>query len=269
MNEGFISRWARLKRSREHDTATSDQEKPPLERGTSSGTAAPVEAPAGASGSAADPVILSGTTESGASQPGKTPEKAAWVDPNDDLPPIASLTPASDFTPFLRPGVVSKARNAALKKLFTDPHYNVMDGLDVYIDDYNVTEPIPEQALARLLREHGSQVLAATGQPGLVDETSKRIHDGTNDVAHDKAAISSAGTSVGHEEAVGADEKASDGETLNADEQAGTEVTTFAGEKRGSHEAAPDGDRPDAQNSSLEPAVVLGGTSSAPDDRVT
>jgi hypothetical protein len=32
-------------------------------------------------------------------------------------------------------------RNAALKKLFTDPHFNVMDGLDVYIDDYGKPDP--------------------------------------------------------------------------------------------------------------------------------
>ena len=41
-------------------------------------------------------------------------------------------------------------KNAALKKLFTDPHYNVMDGLDVYIDDYSQPDPLP-YAMARQL----------------------------------------------------------------------------------------------------------------------
>ena len=41
-------------------------------------------------------------------------------------------------------------RRAALKKLFSDPHFNVMDGLDVYIDDYSKTEPIPPAMLAGL-----------------------------------------------------------------------------------------------------------------------
>ena len=41
-------------------------------------------------------------------------------------------------------------RRAALKKLFSDPHFNVMDGLDVYIDDYSKTEPIPAAMLAGL-----------------------------------------------------------------------------------------------------------------------
>jgi hypothetical protein len=35
-------------------------------------------------------------------------------------------------------------RNQAMKKLFTNPHYNVMDGLDIYIDDYGKPDPLPE-----------------------------------------------------------------------------------------------------------------------------
>ena len=41
-------------------------------------------------------------------------------------------------------------RRAALKKLFSDPRFNVMDGLDVYIDDYSKTEPIPPAMMAGL-----------------------------------------------------------------------------------------------------------------------
>ena len=38
-------------------------------------------------------------------------------------------------------------RNAAMKKLFADPQFNVMDGLDIYIDDYSKSDPIPEAML--------------------------------------------------------------------------------------------------------------------------
>jgi hypothetical protein len=41
-------------------------------------------------------------------------------------------------------------KNAAFKKLFTDPHFNVMDGLDVYIDDYSKPDPIPPEMLRNL-----------------------------------------------------------------------------------------------------------------------
>ena len=41
-------------------------------------------------------------------------------------------------------------RNAAMKKLFADPHFNVMDGLDIYIGDYTQPDPLPEGMLAQM-----------------------------------------------------------------------------------------------------------------------
>jgi hypothetical protein len=67
-----------------------------------------------------------------------------------DLPAPESLTPDSDFTRFMRPDVPAGARNAAVKKLFADPHFNVMDGLDIYIDDYTKPDPIPLAMLKEL-----------------------------------------------------------------------------------------------------------------------
>src|SRR5207249_277948 len=57
---------------------------------------------------------------------------------------------ASEYQDFLRPGVDEKLRRSALKKLFHDPHFNVMDGLDTYIDDYSKPDPIPEEMLKSL-----------------------------------------------------------------------------------------------------------------------
>ena len=68
--------------------------------------------------------------------------------PAPELPPIESLTPDSDYRAFFQPKVNDDVRRAALKKLFGDPHFNVMDGLDVYIDDYSKSEPIPPEMLA-------------------------------------------------------------------------------------------------------------------------
>jgi hypothetical protein len=67
-----------------------------------------------------------------------------------ELPPLESLTPESDFTAFMQPNVDAGLRRQALKKLFTDPHFNVMDGLDIYIDDYTKPDPIPASVLERL-----------------------------------------------------------------------------------------------------------------------
>jgi hypothetical protein len=78
------------------------------------------------------------------------PQKPA-VDPKappPELPPVESLTPDSDYRPFFHPKVGDDVRRAALKKLFSDPRFNVMDGLDVYIDDYSKSEAIPPEMLA-------------------------------------------------------------------------------------------------------------------------
>src|SRR5207253_4334127 len=66
------------------------------------------------------------------------------------LPPLDSLTFESDFKAFMHSKVEEGVKRAALKKLFADPRFNVMDGLDTYIDDYSKADPIPEEMLARL-----------------------------------------------------------------------------------------------------------------------
>ena len=70
--------------------------------------------------------------------------------PPPELPPVDKLTIESDFRGFFHPKVDENLRRSALKKLFSDPHFNVMDGLDVYIDDYSQPNPLPAEMLAGL-----------------------------------------------------------------------------------------------------------------------
>jgi hypothetical protein len=63
---------------------------------------------------------------------------------------VEKLTHESDYSPFMADGVDESVKRSAMKKLFTDPHYNIMDGLDVYIDDYSKFEPISPELLASL-----------------------------------------------------------------------------------------------------------------------
>jgi len=73
-----------------------------------------------------------------------------------ELPPVETLKGlASEYSDFLRPGVDEKLRQAALKKLFHDPHFNVMDGLDTYIDDYSKPDPIPDAMMRTLAHAKG------------------------------------------------------------------------------------------------------------------
>jgi hypothetical protein len=66
------------------------------------------------------------------------------------LPALDSLTFESDFKAFMHSKVEEGLKRAALKKLFSDPRFNVMDGLDTYIDDYSKEDPISEELLAQL-----------------------------------------------------------------------------------------------------------------------
>lgn len=70
----------------------------------------------------------------------------------ESLPPVDTLTFDADFAAFMRPDVDTSLRRAALKKLFSDPRFNVMDGLDVYIDDYAKADPIDAETVRGLVQ---------------------------------------------------------------------------------------------------------------------
>lgn len=82
---------------------------------------------------------------------------AAPAQPPAELPPVDGLTFESDFAAFMHAEVDERVRHLALKKLFGDPRFNVMDGLDIYIDDYSQEDPIPAGLLAQL--EHARATL--------------------------------------------------------------------------------------------------------------
>jgi hypothetical protein len=123
--ENFLSRWSRRKR----------------EAGAGAG---PGEAESGMPGAAraAAPAVAPGA-------PAAT-EAAAPIPAADPVPPLESLTPASDFTRFMAPDVDGDVRRNALKTLFSDPHFNVMDMMDVYVDDYSKPDPLPQAWLEKL-----------------------------------------------------------------------------------------------------------------------
>lgn len=66
------------------------------------------------------------------------------------LPDPATLEPGADISAFMAQGVEESVRRRALKSLFSDPRFNVMDGLDVYIDDYSIPDPLPPDWLDKL-----------------------------------------------------------------------------------------------------------------------
>lgn len=140
-DEGFLSRWARRKAADRQGIALPE---PELRRPAA---VPPVPAPA-----------ASAPATAGLSAPGTSAETAppAAEPPALTLDDVAKLCPADDFAPFVARGVPAEVKAAAMKKLFADPHYNIMDGLDIYIDDYTKPDPIP---LAMLKQLHQSKVL--------------------------------------------------------------------------------------------------------------
>jgi len=95
------------------------------------------------------------------------------------LPPIESLTIDSDFAPFFKPQVDESIKRAALKQLFRDPRFNVMDGLDTYIDDYTQPDPIPPAMLEGLMQRRVSFLLPEAE----ADVTARVVDEGAGDRA--------------------------------------------------------------------------------------
>ena len=67
---------------------------------------------------------------------------------------VQTLTPQSDFRRYVAGDVDPAVKHAAMRKLFSDPHFNVMDGLDIYIDDYNTPNPMPASMLRKMASAH-------------------------------------------------------------------------------------------------------------------
>ncbi|RZS86095.1 DUF3306 domain-containing protein [Pigmentiphaga kullae] len=146
--EGFLGRWSRRKaRSRAGvDELPADADLLP-ETGAGPREAAPV-VPATPSAQAQDRSADETTAPARAAH---APDAAGQPAPAPTREDLAALTHDSDFSPFMRPAVEPDVKLAALKKLFSDPHYNVMDGLDVYIDDYSSPEKLPESTLRQMV----------------------------------------------------------------------------------------------------------------------
>ena len=155
--DGFLQRWSRRKSSQ----GVSAPDGPPKTHPAQPPKAAPaiggVQAP--------DALISRGGQQplntppsAFAPAPGRVQPSEPHTDPQPapSLADTQALTPASDFRPFMGQGVAPEVKNAAMKKLFADPHFNVMDRMDIYIDDYSQPDPLP---LAMLRQMNGAKFL--------------------------------------------------------------------------------------------------------------
>lgn len=115
-------------------------------------------------------------------------DSAVTAAPAPTLEQVADLRQDGDFRPFVARGVDEGVRRAAMKKLFADPQFNVMDGLDIYIDDYSKSDPIPAAML--LAMNHAKDLLDPLGT--LARERARRGLLTSADLAADLAADTAA-----------------------------------------------------------------------------
>ena len=131
MSDGFLGRWSRRK------------------LGAVDGKPADVPPPAAVVPPAA-PVAEAASSQAAAPRAGSPPAGQGAPVPPPSLDDVRALTGESDFSRFAARDVAPDVKNAAMKKLFSDPRYNVMDGMDVYVGDYSQPDPIPQAMLRQL-----------------------------------------------------------------------------------------------------------------------
>ncbi|MGJ7607650.1 DUF3306 domain-containing protein [Variovorax sp. LT1R20] len=132
MSEGFLGRWSRRKQEVRAVEATVEAKTAP--------ELAPVPVPA---------AELTAVPQASSPHAAPVSEELAKAPPLT-LADVEGLGIESDYKPFLAREVAPEVKNAALRKLFADPHFNVMDGLDTYIDDYSKPTPLPDSMLRQM-----------------------------------------------------------------------------------------------------------------------
>jgi hypothetical protein len=160
-------------------------------------------------------------------------EQEAQLPTDEDMPPIESLTPDSDFTGFMSPKVSESLRRMALRKLFLSKDFNICDGLDDYDGDYTSFEKLGSIITADMkhqLEVEAQKKLDAMKDSSNLDDTQEQLSadiDGASDIetdgitneqvsAHDEADDDDKTDAVesGHQQFYPDDEDDSDGEVM-------------------------------------------------------
>jgi hypothetical protein len=147
MADGFLGRWSRRK-------LDVREGKPVDEPPAPAAAAAAAQASPGVVPTAGQAPVAHPSRGTAQAAPTQARERVAAPPPPLSLEDAQGLTPQSDFQPFVARNVAPEVRNLAMKKLFADPHFNVMDGLDIYIGDYSLPDPLPEGMLRKMVSAH-------------------------------------------------------------------------------------------------------------------
>lgn len=171
----FLSRWSRRKSASKHGDADSPEPHKATKKATKEATE-----------------LVPAETHEPPSAERSSETLAPLTDA--DMPPLEELGEGSDFKGFLSPEVSKELRRAALRKLWSQSRFNVVDGLDDYDDDFTAIQPLGDivtsdmryrertreareageaqrrEQQARIDAEREAEALEASEQTALADE---------------------------------------------------------------------------------------------------
>ncbi|WP_394672439.1 DUF3306 domain-containing protein [Limnobacter sp.] len=135
MSDNFLSRWSKRKLEAKEQEKQLENLSEPIQGGSElSIKQTPAELNRDSSGDSAVAV-----------------SKEPQVD--IPLPTEADLTKVEqggDIKAFMVDKVSAELKNKAFKALFSRPEFNVMDGLDIYIDDYSKFTPLSQEDIGKM-----------------------------------------------------------------------------------------------------------------------
>jgi hypothetical protein len=164
---GFLNRWSKKKLGAEPELSPSELSK----------DQSPAQLKKSSDSSADDSKGLK-NADAGVKSPAENADAAAPLVKAPEAMPtledVLKLTHDSDFSAYVKPGIDPEVQREAMKKLFSDPRYNIMDGLDIYIDDYSKADPIPLEMLKKM-NQSKMLGLFKTDEEKLADQEEERI----------------------------------------------------------------------------------------------
>ncbi|HEX4856109.1 MAG TPA: DUF3306 domain-containing protein [Limnobacter sp.] len=145
MSDNFLSRWSRRKLESKNQQVEPQQPEeaaaktPALQQPESFADASLASAPA-STGVATEDQEGQVHARNEQAMPAALPTEAD----------LAAVQQGGDIKAFMVDKVSRELKNKAFKALFSRPEFNVMDGLDIYIDDYNKFTPLSADDISKM-----------------------------------------------------------------------------------------------------------------------
>lgn len=170
MSDNFLSRWSKRKLEAKEKPADAELTPSVLKAEADSGVARPP-----AQGTVRDSNAVAGRPAPVSAEANVEPEVPVPTEAD-----LQSVEQGGDVKAFLSDKVSADLKNKAFKALFSRPEYNVMDGLDIYIDDYNTFVPLSQEQIGKMT--FSKQLLSRPDLEKLAEDAEKAAISALSDV---------------------------------------------------------------------------------------